>query len=135
MITFKHRSMEAPESQIIRDIDVDERWKIDSCEFNTGAMMKVMVKSNVKPDEFAITNQFTIRLQHKLAGRKLDLYAANIIYLDANTRAFKRQSIRYYTMYSTKMFDITEDTRFLDHLKMSLTNKSLNPLFPYDFIK
>jgi hypothetical protein len=137
MITFKHRSLEKPHPQTIKDIPVNDQWFIKTCEFNSGAIMNTFINDDIKTQnkEIAITNQFTVCLKHDANRGKIDLYAVNIIYLDINTRTFKRQSLRYYTMYSTKTFNITDDITFMNHLKMSLSNKSLNPLFPYPYVK
>jgi hypothetical protein len=142
MITFIRHSIDRPKDKIVENIPVNDKWTIFSCQYAStgGGIISGLAarEVNAHTNEYAISCNFVVILKHSNSDRdrKLDMYAINILYPDSNTKKVNRQTIRYYTMYSSKSYDnIKGDVSFLTHLKMSLSNGDLDKLFPYDFVK
>lgn len=129
MITFKHNTIDYPK-KIVKDIDVNDAWKIDSCTFDDNTYIKTGVEHIKDRNETAFIYTFRIILTHKKTNKKSDLYALSVLCFDNQTKQFKNQTIRYYTMYDTKIFKSEKSVPISEHLKMSLNDKSLDSLFP-----
>lgn len=139
MITFHHHSIDKPKNKIVRNVVVNDQWKIDFCQLSSSSLLKrtFVKKINTRPNESAIAYYFTMNLIHNNdPKRRINLYAATVMFVNNQTKNITHQSIRYFTMYNQKTYDyVAPNILFLDHLKKSLDNKELNPLFPYKFVK
>jgi hypothetical protein len=131
MVTFKFKSVEKTKQKILEHIKINDDWSIEKCLYTKNNQTHVFAHPKALPTEFAKVLNFTLKLNHSSKKGYYDMYASNIVYFDRLTKKFVRQEFRYYSMYSSKNYHITEDIRFLDHLKQVLVADELKGVIPY----